>query len=72
MTENLHGSHCYQADTLTCGWPEFHKCWEKDCKRTVRSGWAVCDDHAQKFTDRWEGIAAPEPQPELPRWQPAR
>ena len=72
MNATLHGPHCYEADRLVCGWPEFHKCWEKDCKRTVRPNWALCDDHAQKFTDRWEGITPPEPQPELPRWQSAR
>ena len=69
---NAHGQHCYSGEILTCGWPEFHLCFEPDCKRTVRPGWALCDDHAQKFTDRWEGISPPEPQPELPRWQPAR
>ena len=56
MTENLHGGHCYQAETLTCGWPEFHKCWEKTCDRTVRPGWAVCDEHAAKWEARFEHV----------------
>ena len=66
----LHGSHCFEGATLVCGWPELHRCWEADCKRTTRPGWTVCDDHAQKLADRWARITAPEPQPDLPRWVP--
>ena len=66
----LHGQHCYDGTTLVCGWPEQHTCFDPDCKRTVRPGWALCDDHAQRLTDRWLCIKPPEPQPDLPRWSP--
>ena len=67
----LHAAHCYDGDTLVCGWPDQHLCFEPDCKRTVRPDWALCDDHAEKLFDRMNRITAPEPQPELPRWSPA-
>ncbi len=66
-----HAEHCYNADTLVCGWPEFHRCFEPDCKRTVRPGWGLCDDDAQKRIDRALGVTAPEPVGDMPRWSPA-
>lgn len=53
---NLHGSHCFENGEIRCGWPEFHKCWERECTRTVRPGWAVCDEHADKWETRWERV----------------
>jgi hypothetical protein len=71
MTATLHGAHCYDGETLVCGWPVFHTCSEPDCKRTVRPGWALCDDHIQKRIDRALGVTAPEPVGDMPRWSPA-
>ena len=68
-----HGAHCFDGTMLVCGWPDFHtrKCSTEGCQRAVVDPWLVCDDCAQKLIDRVFGIAAPEPQPELPRWSPA-
>jgi hypothetical protein len=64
MSAKLHGQHCYQDDTLVCGWPEFHRCYE--CSRIVKPGWAVCEEHADKLEARWERvIASDEPQAEV-------
>ena len=70
----LHGSHCFDAGELRCGWPAEHarSCFTRDCTRTPDPGWAACTSCTQALIDRALGIKAPEPQPELPRWQPAR
>ena len=58
MTANQHGPHCYEGDRLICGWPEFHRCYEKTCGRIVKPNWAVCDEHADQMEARWERIIA--------------
>ncbi len=70
-TTTLHASHCFEGATLVCGWPEFHRCFEPDCKRTVRPDWHLCEDHGQKLIDRALGVTAPEPVGDMPRWSPA-
>ena len=66
----LHGSHCFSPEGVAwCGWPDFHRCCEPDCKRTVRPDWALCEDHGQKVIDRALGVTAPVG--DLPRWAAA-